>query len=37
MLQLQVLRTQRDAVIERLKVKNVADLTLVDTILTIDE
>jgi seryl-tRNA synthetase len=37
MLQLQVLRTQRDAVIERLRVKNVADLTLVDTILTIDE
>lgn len=37
MLQLQVLRTQRDEVIERLKVKNVADLTLVDTILTIDE
>jgi seryl-tRNA synthetase len=37
MLQLQVLRTQRDAVIERLKVKNLADLSLVDTILTIDE
>lgn len=37
MLQLQVLRTQKEYVIERLKVKNVSDLSLVDSILAIDE
>lgn len=37
MLQLQVLRTQKEHVIERLKVKNVSDLSLVDSILAIDE
>jgi seryl-tRNA synthetase len=37
MLQLQVLRTQKEYVIDRLKVKNVSDLSLVDSILSIDE
>ncbi len=37
MLQLQVLRTQKEYVIEGLKVKNVSDLSLVDSILAIDE
>ena len=37
MLQLQLLRTQKDHVIERLKVKNVSDLSVVDTVLAIDE
>jgi seryl-tRNA synthetase len=37
MLQLQVLRTQKEYVIDRLKVKNVSDLSLVDSILAIDE
>ena len=37
MLQLQMLRAQRDQVIERLKVKHVADLSVVDTVLALDE
>jgi seryl-tRNA synthetase len=37
MLQLQVLRTQREHVIDRLTVKNVVDLSLVDSIIAIDE
>lgn len=37
MLQLQTLRSQKDFVIERLSVKHVSDLTLVDAILAIDE
>lgn len=37
MLQLQTLRTQKDFVLERLTVKHVADLSVVDTVLMIDE
>ncbi len=37
MLQLQTLRTQKDYVLERLKVKNVANLSVVDTVLALDE
>ncbi|GBL35226.1 serine--tRNA ligase [Filimonas sp.] len=37
MLQLQLLRTQKDQVIDRLKVKNVSDLSVVDTVLSLDE
>ena len=37
MLQLQLLRTQKDHVIDRLKVKNVSDLSVVDTVLALDE
>lgn len=37
MLQLQTLRTQKDFVLERLTVKHVSDLSVVDTVLMIDE
>ncbi|HOZ50409.1 MAG TPA: serine--tRNA ligase [Chitinophagaceae bacterium] len=37
MLQLQTLRTQKEYVIDRLKVKNVANLSVVDSVLAIDE
>ena len=37
MLQLQLLRTQKDHVIDRLKVKNVSDLSVVDIVLALDE
>ena len=37
MLQLQLLRTQKDHVIDRLKVKNVGDLSVVDSVLALDE
>lgn len=37
MLLLQTLRTQKDFVIDRLKIKNFKDLSLVDKILDIDE
>jgi len=37
MLQLQLFRTQRDHLIERLKVKQVSDVSLVDRIIDIDE
>ena len=37
MLQLQLLRTQKDHVIDRLKAKNVSDLSVVDTVLALDE
>ncbi len=37
MLQLQTLRTQKDYVLERLQVKHVANLSIVDQILAIDE
>jgi seryl-tRNA synthetase len=37
MLQLQILRTQKETVLERLSVKNVADLSVVDRVLALDE
>ena len=37
MLQLQTLRTQKEYLIDRLKVKNVANLSVVDSVLAIDE
>ncbi|MBK7764127.1 MAG: serine--tRNA ligase [Bacteroidetes bacterium] len=37
MLTLQTLRTQREYVLERLAIKNVADLSVVDSVLAIDE